>query len=272
MLTLCFLYCVFSLISISGFLFFTLEIHELIFWCYQLIPAGIALVPIFKQVIKFFLSWMHFMFHLCEVCVYLAIHIFSFLVTLISICMPYLSKPIYIMCSFFKWMYSEIWRGIYLRGNPFLTLLSWIMIMCTFLLCVVNIFLQRTVPRNVQNRQRNGHNRNEEDQNDQENENVENRLIEVQQQRLLNRQHHLPVIRTNQNEPTHDEDNPENINLDDNLQLCIICIENVRNFAVFPCGHLHFCRLCVENLFRSRTNVKCPVCNIHIEDYRRIYV
>lgn len=158
-----------------------------------------------------------------------------------------------------------------MRGNPFLTLLSWIMIMCTFLFCVVQFFLQRTVPRNIQNRQRNDHGH-EEDRNDQENENMENRLIEVPQ-RLLNRQqHNLPVLRTNQNDPTHAEDNPENINLDDNQQLCIICIENVRNFAVFPCGHLHFCRLCVENLFRSRTNVKCPVCNIHIENYRRIYV
>lgn len=120
---------------------------------------------------------------------------------------------------------------------------------------------------------------------DQQYQNAENRLIEIRR-RLLNRQlpNNRPANQNGEEHPRHNQENLErpetnNENGEDHLdtdqyndrQLCIICIENVRNFAVFPCGHLYFCRQCVENLFRSIRPSKCPVCNIGIQEFRRIY-
>lgn len=290
-ITICLLYSVISLVSILGFLFITFGLHDVIFWGYELIPFCFSLIPVLGPFFHFILAWMKFMWNICEACLYITFHLFSYIVALFSIGIPYLSRPLRVSFSFLKWVCSELWRGICLTGNPILTMFSWVVFTCTCLLCLDQVFnmrnfnilrnnqiaaLQANIPAELNEEQYGDE--------DQQYQNAENRLIEIRR-RLVNRQ--LPNRPANQNREEHPRHNQENLerretnneNREDNLdtdqynntQLCIICIENVRNFAVFPCGHLYFCRQCVENLFRSIRPPKCPVCNISIQEFRRIY-
>lgn len=42
-------------------------------------------------------------------------------------------------------------------------------------------------------------------------------------------------------------------------ELCAICMENRRDLALDPCGHLYICQKCEENLL-SQKNKVCPIC------------
>lgn len=42
-------------------------------------------------------------------------------------------------------------------------------------------------------------------------------------------------------------------------ELCAICMENRRNLALDPCGHLYVCDQCEDDL-RSQPEPKCPIC------------
>lgn len=52
--------------------------------------------------------------------------------------------------------------------------------------------------------------------------------------------------------------------------LCVVCFDSPRNTAVFPCGHLQFCTQCVASVMRERKC--CPVCQLAIEEYRKVYL
>lgn len=52
--------------------------------------------------------------------------------------------------------------------------------------------------------------------------------------------------------------------------MCVVCFDSPRNTAVFPCGHLQFCTQCVVSVMRERKC--CPVCQLAIEEYRKVYL
>lgn len=284
-LTICFLYAVVSIFSVLGFLFLSLEIHEIIFWYYELIPFGMTLIQIVKPVFSFVLAWCKFMWNICELCLCIIFHLFTYIWTLLSIGIPFMYGPMRVFFSFCKWMFSEMWRGIFVKGNPILSFVTGIIVTCSILLCIDNFFQRRHVnANNHQNRQVNILDANGDQNNAQQNENNENRHTEIRQRHLngmtnTGRRNTNRDLQRRNSEDLHRIEN--NVIRGDNLHenqhdidrdLCIICLENVRNYAVFPCGHLHFCGTCIESLFRERTNIKCPVCNVHIQEYRRIYV
>ena len=41
---------------------------------------------------------------------------------------------------------------------------------------------------------------------------------------------------------------------------CIICMENLKEVMLEPCGHVCICRACAERLRLPSGRVKCPVC------------
>ena len=49
---------------------------------------------------------------------------------------------------------------------------------------------------------------------------------------------------------------------------CVICFENVIQYAFNPCGHA----ICCENCFKSLKNKKCPICRCYIKSSMRIYL
>ena len=51
------------------------------------------------------------------------------------------------------------------------------------------------------------------------------------------------------------------IEIPDSLE-CIICMENLKEVMLEPCGHVCICRACAERLRLPSGRVKCPVCRI----------
>ena len=43
---------------------------------------------------------------------------------------------------------------------------------------------------------------------------------------------------------------------------CIVCMENMKEVMMEPCGHVCLCRQCSERLRLPSGRVKCPVCRI----------
>lgn len=293
MITICLFYGLISLASLCGFLFISLGFHDLIFLFYDFIPLCVYMyshvLPVLNFVINFVSAWVQFMWNLIHSSIFIMCQCLSLLMTVLSVCFPCFTRPLRSGFYFMKWTFREIWRGIFSRGNPFLTLVSWIIVLCTFLLCLIIVTFQRDVNVNNINRNRirrvpNNNQNHHANPNDEENENQENGQVQIRQRFInLHNQHNQTdtehesgdehEIRQINHVPSPQQDeNLDGRRLFGNQQLCIICIENVRNYAVLPCGHLHFCRVCVENLFRSKANVKCPVCNGQIREYHRIFV
>lgn len=52
--------------------------------------------------------------------------------------------------------------------------------------------------------------------------------------------------------------------------MCVVCFDSPRDTAVFPCGHLQFCTQCVATVMQDRKC--CPVCQLAIEEYRKVYL
>ena len=48
-------------------------------------------------------------------------------------------------------------------------------------------------------------------------------------------------------------------------KLCVVCLDNTKQYAIVPCGHLCVCHDCSQHL------VLCPICRIKKEDILRIY-
>jgi len=52
--------------------------------------------------------------------------------------------------------------------------------------------------------------------------------------------------------------------------LCVICMEELRNTVCVPCGHLAYCNICVESLKKKGYN-SCSVCRETISTYTRVF-
>jgi len=52
--------------------------------------------------------------------------------------------------------------------------------------------------------------------------------------------------------------------------LCVICLEEIRNTVCVPCGHLAYCNICVEGLQRKGFNT-CSVCRNPVTTYTRVF-
>ena len=62
----------------------------------------------------------------------------------------------------------------------------------------------------------------------------------------------------------------EVIEVPDSLE-CIICMENMKEVMLEPCGHVCICRECAERMRLSSGRVKCPVCRIRA-DTRTVFI
>lgn len=51
-------------------------------------------------------------------------------------------------------------------------------------------------------------------------------------------------------------------------QLCVICLENEKRYAVIPCGHLCLCAECSDVV---RDSGRCPICLADVAGVYRIY-
>jgi len=52
--------------------------------------------------------------------------------------------------------------------------------------------------------------------------------------------------------------------------LCVICMEELRNTVCVPCGHLAYCNICVEGLKRKGYS-SCSVCRETVSTYTRVF-
>ena len=62
----------------------------------------------------------------------------------------------------------------------------------------------------------------------------------------------------------------EVIEVPDSLE-CIICMENMKEVMLEPCGHVCICRECAERMRLPSGRVKCPVCRIRA-DTRTVFI
>ena len=46
---------------------------------------------------------------------------------------------------------------------------------------------------------------------------------------------------------------------------CIVCMENMKEVMMEPCGHVCICRTCADTMRLPSGRVKCPVCRIRAE-------
>lgn len=51
-------------------------------------------------------------------------------------------------------------------------------------------------------------------------------------------------------------------------QLCVICLENEKHYAVIPCGHMCLCASCSDVV---RNRCQCPICMTEVAGVYRIY-
>ena len=60
----------------------------------------------------------------------------------------------------------------------------------------------------------------------------------------------------------------QNNNVNQDEELCCICMENKKEAAIVPCGHV----ICWDNLCRNMLNGKCPICKNKIDKIIKIYI
>jgi len=51
---------------------------------------------------------------------------------------------------------------------------------------------------------------------------------------------------------------------------CIVCMDELRNTVLVPCGHIALCNTCAMNIMTSRRPL-CPICNSTVDDLCRVY-
>jgi hypothetical protein len=57
---------------------------------------------------------------------------------------------------------------------------------------------------------------------------------------------------------------PESVKAKEGDLACIICMENIADHCIIPCGHISLCAVC-SNTLTHRNNVpKCPSCRVNI--------
>ena len=77
-------------------------------------------------------------------------------------------------------------------------------------------------------------------------------------------QHPHPMLQHPPN--NNNKQMPEPIKATEGDLACIICMENIADHCIIPCGHISLCALC-SNTLTHRNNVPtCPVCRGQITD------
>jgi len=51
---------------------------------------------------------------------------------------------------------------------------------------------------------------------------------------------------------------------------CVVCMEELRDTVLVPCGHIALCSGCARTIAASRRPV-CPICNRNVDDVCRVY-
>jgi hypothetical protein len=52
--------------------------------------------------------------------------------------------------------------------------------------------------------------------------------------------------------------------LEDDAQLCVVCMEEMRSIVLVPCGHLALCKDCCEHIIVQQQG-QCPMCCQDVE-------
>ena len=52
---------------------------------------------------------------------------------------------------------------------------------------------------------------------------------------------------------------------------CVICYQNRKDTAFYPCGHTCLCFDCAQRFNREATHRVCPICRNRIKDTIKIY-
>ena len=74
------------------------------------------------------------------------------------------------------------------------------------------------------------------------------------------------MFQANDEQPqVEDPPQPQAINDDDNL--CAVCLVNEKNAVMVPCGHARFCIDCGNECMRTYTGRRavCPLCRAPVE-------
>jgi len=53
----------------------------------------------------------------------------------------------------------------------------------------------------------------------------------------------------------------------DQHTICVVCMQRSCNCLLLPCSHASFCTECVNELYRTQTNLKCPICRTTIDSF-----
>ena len=95
---------------------------------------------------------------------------------------------------------------------------------------------------------------------------------------LCGKQGHFKAHCPNKNKAKQeDKKEDDGINLDENNVVnCPICFQSSNDgikFKVGKCGHI-ICKNCCESLFKSKTNIQCPMCKKQVDknDFMDIFV
>eukprot|EP01084_Bolivina_argentea_P041290 76184_1 len=62
----------------------------------------------------------------------------------------------------------------------------------------------------------------------------------------------------------------ENSDEEDN-KLCIVCLENEKDYVIIPCGHICVCKECKEENYDDVDDATCPICRCNIEKIMKTY-
>lgn len=53
--------------------------------------------------------------------------------------------------------------------------------------------------------------------------------------------------------------------LDDDNNMCVVCMEALRTIVLVPCGHLALCKSCCEAIIEKPAKKECPLCCQSVE-------
>ena len=51
---------------------------------------------------------------------------------------------------------------------------------------------------------------------------------------------------------------------------CVVCMNNPREVAFIPCGHIVYCQACGQHIHGTQPN-RCPTCRVPIQNLLRVY-
>jgi len=58
----------------------------------------------------------------------------------------------------------------------------------------------------------------------------------------------------------------------DNDNICVVCMENVKSTVCIPCGHIIYCIPCLHNIIKSMKIIPCSLCRQPITELIKVYI